>query len=161
MSKWTYLCRTVPDISNLLEPLDDALRTKLIPALTGRPPPNDLECTLFAMPARMGGLGITIPSKQADREHQSSLLITSALQEHILMQNEVYSYEVIAKQLESKATVRNGNEENCSKAADDLMGLLPDSLQRSVKLASEKGASTWLTVLPLSEHGFALHKGAF
>ena len=65
-SKWTYLCRTVPNISHLLKPLDDALQTKLIPALTGRPPPNDLECALFALPARMGGLGITIPSKQAD-----------------------------------------------------------------------------------------------
>ena len=41
------------------------------------------------------------------------------------------------------------------------MELLPDSLRRSVKLASEKGSSTWLTVLPLSEHGFALHKEAF
>ena len=30
-----------------------------------------------------------------------------------------------------------------------------------MKLASEKGSSISLTVLPLSEHGFALHKGAF
>ena len=42
-----------------------------------------------------------------------------------------------------------------------MVELLPAGLQRSVKLASEKGSSTWLTVLPLSEHGFALHKGAF
>ena len=27
--------------------------------------------------------------------------------------------------------------------------------------AKEKGASTWLTAIPLAEHGFALHKGAF
>ena len=160
-SKWTYLSRTIPNISNLLKPLDDTLRTKLIPTLTGRPPPSDLECALFALPARMGGLGVTIPSKQADQEHLSSLLVTSALQDHILSQDEAYGYEVIAKQLESKAIVRNKNKEKSSKAASDLMELLPDSLQRSVKLASEKGSSTWLTVLPLSEHGFALHKGAF
>lgn len=36
----------------------------------------------------------------------------------------------------------------------------PD-LQRSVRAASEKGASAWLTALPIEEHGFALHKGAF
>ena len=160
-SKWTYLSRTIPNISNLLKPLDDTLRTKLIPTLTGRPPPSDLECALCALPARMGGLGVTIPSKQADQEHLSSLLVTSALQDHILSQDEAYGYEVIAKQLESKAIVRNKNKEKSSKAASDLMELLPDSLQRSVKLASEKGSSTWLTVLPLSEHGFALHKGAF
>jgi hypothetical protein len=109
----------------------------------------------------MGGLGITIPSTQADQEHQSSLLVTSALQDHITLQDEAYGYEVIAQQLESKAIVRNRNKENRSKAAGDVLELLPDNLQRSVKLASEKGSSTWLTVLPLSEHGFALHKGAF
>ena len=27
-------------------------------------------------------------------------------------------------------------------------------------LSSEKGASSWLSVLPIEEHGFALHKGA-
>ena len=30
-----------------------------------------------------------------------------------------------------------------------------------MEVASEKGASTWLTVLPLKCHGFFLHKGAF
>ena len=109
----------------------------------------------------MGGLGITIPSMQADQEHQSSLLVTSALQDHILLQDEAYGYEIIAEQLDSKAIVRNKNKEKHSKAAGDLLEHLPDNLQRSVKLASEKGSSTWLTVLPLSEHGFALHKGAF
>ena len=28
-------------------------------------------------------------------------------------------------------------------------------------ITQEKGASSWLTTLPISEHGFALHKGAF
>ena len=108
----------------------------------------------------MGGLGIAIPSQQADREHLSSLMVTSALQDHIILQNEAYGHEVIAKQLESKAIVRNKNRKS-SKAACELTVVLPDSLRRSVELASEKGSSTWLTLLPLSEHGFALHKGAF
>ena len=30
-----------------------------------------------------------------------------------------------------------------------------------MNLAKEKGSSTWLTALPLTEHGFSLHKGAF
>ena len=28
-------------------------------------------------------------------------------------------------------------------------------------MASEKGASSWLTTIPIAEHGFHLHKGAF
>ncbi len=31
----------------------------------------------------------------------------------------------------------------------------------TMALASEKGASSWLTTLPIEEHGFTLHKGAF
>ena len=38
---------------------------------------------------------------------------------------------------------------------------MPSSLQRSMSLAAEKGASTWLSTLPIEEHGFALHKGGF
>ena len=106
-SKWTYICRTIPDISNLLKPLDNALRTKLIPALTRKSPPSDLEWALFALPARLGGLGITIPSQQANQDHLSSQLITSALQDGIKLQDDTYGHEVIAKQLESKVTVKN------------------------------------------------------
>ncbi len=38
---------------------------------------------------------------------------------------------------------------------------LPSSLQRAVESSKECGASSWLTALPISEHGFDLHKGAF
>ncbi len=37
-SKWTYLSRTTPDISEHLEALERIIRMKLIPAMTGRPP---------------------------------------------------------------------------------------------------------------------------
>ena len=38
---------------------------------------------------------------------------------------------------------------------------LSADLQRIMALSSEKGASSWLSALPVHEHGFALHKGAF
>ena len=161
MSKWTYLSRTTPNINCLMIQLDESLRAKLLPALTGRPPPSDLECSLFALPARLGCLGIGMPSKNTDKELQSSLLITSALQDHILLQNHEYGYDILAKQLEFKATIANSNKERSLRDADDLYYLLPDSLQRAVTLVREKGSSTWLTALPLAEHGFTLHKGAF
>ena len=30
-----------------------------------------------------------------------------------------------------------------------------------MEVSQEKGASTWLTALPINDHGFALHKSAF
>ena len=39
--------------------------------------------------------------------------------------------------------------------------LLSNELQHARELACLKGASSWLTVLPLNEHSFSLHKGDF
>ena len=47
------------------------------------------------------------------------------------------------------------------EAATQLRKSLSPTLQKSMDLNMEKGASSWLTVLPLQEHRFALHKQAF
>ena len=39
--------------------------------------------------------------------------------------------------------------------------MLSIELQRAKELACLKGASSWLTVLPLDDHAFSLHKGDF
>ena len=91
LSKWTYLSRVQPNICHLLVPLDTVLRTDLLPAITGHPPPNDLECALFDLPARLGGLGLRLPSRHADREYQCSQSITKPLRDHILDQDGEYS----------------------------------------------------------------------
>ena len=38
---------------------------------------------------------------------------------------------------------------------------MPSDLQHTLTLASERGASCWLSALPVEEHGFVLHKSAF
>ncbi|XP_064384670.1 uncharacterized protein LOC135333619 [Halichondria panicea] len=103
-SKWTYMCHTTPSriMSQRLAPLDEALRKKLIPSLTGTPPPNDTECRLFALPAREGGLGIRIPSKQATHEYNASLFVTSALCNHIIKQDTHYGQDIISESLMAK-----------------------------------------------------------
>ena len=45
--------------------------------------------------------------------------------------------------------------------AQVIRGRMDQQLQRSKELAQEKGSSAWLTVLPMTEHGFLLHKGEF
>ena len=47
------------------------------------------------------------------------------------------------------------------EVATTLKVNLTGPLKRAVELAQEKGASSWLTALPIQEHGFALHKSAF
>ena len=60
-SNWSYVTRTTPSISHLLQPMEDVIREKFVPTLTDRPPPNDVEHHLFSLPARLGGLAIPNP----------------------------------------------------------------------------------------------------
>lgn len=115
-------------------------------------------CTVRS-PCSTRGSGDKIPSKVA--EFQSSLLVTSSLKDHILSQDSVYSHKTIAEQIQCKATISKLNREKSASEANNLYNYLSASLQRAVDLARGKGASTWLTVLPLFEHGFAIHKLAF
>ena len=55
ISKWNYLLRTIPDISDLLQPLEDAIRLRFLPALTGKTGFCNWERDLLELPARLGG----------------------------------------------------------------------------------------------------------
>ena len=71
-SQWTFLCRSMPGTPALFEPLEDAIRQVLIPALLRREV-SDLERDLISLPARMGGLGICKPTEQCIISHTNSL----------------------------------------------------------------------------------------
>ena len=45
--KITYLCRSTPNVEPLQQPLEECVRNLLIPALTGRAPPNNTDRALF------------------------------------------------------------------------------------------------------------------
>jgi len=113
---------------------------------------------LFALPARQGGLEVDTPLKRASQEMSCSLLVTAALQDHIMAQDSEYGYDLYETQMTAKTCVKTEKKEISEKAIDDLVDRLPDCL---VELARERGYSIWLIALPLSEHGFSVHKGAF
>ena len=59
VNKLTYFLWTIPDISDLLQPLETAIFHRFIPALVGKPV-SDVECALLASPVRLGGLGVSL-----------------------------------------------------------------------------------------------------
>ena len=63
--------------------------------------------------------------------------------------------------MQRKAQVSSDNRHRCQEQADAIHHQLSEKLQKAMELAKQKGASSWLTTLPLTEHGFALHKAAF
>ena len=63
--------------------------------------------------------------------------------------------------LNLRNSTKRENRLHLDQEAKDIYAQLPSNLKRCVDLAKEKGASSWLTALLLSEHGFSLHKGEF
>ncbi len=60
-----------------------------------------------------------------------------------------------------KATTTSEKRTKAKQSAANIHEQFPVPLQRGVELAQEKVASTWLTTLPIDNHGFSLHKTAF
>ena len=83
--RWTYFLRTLPDIQDLLEPLEKAISQILIPAITDRQC-NLLYRDILALPARLGGLSLENPSHEAEREYASSKRVTAPLVDQIVAQ---------------------------------------------------------------------------
>ena len=82
--RWTYLTRVLPVTGSLLQPLEDAIRQKFIPSLTGQPPCNDQMRKLLALPPKQGGLGIINPLML--KSYSTSATICQPLVEAILGQ---------------------------------------------------------------------------
>ena len=66
-SRWTYLSRTIPGVSDLFQPLEDTIHQVFIPSLTGCAPPSKLTRDLLALPVRVGGLGLVNPTETSDK----------------------------------------------------------------------------------------------
>lgn len=86
--------------------------------------------------------------------------ITVPLTALIMDQSHQYPNTTKVVQLRIKKESVKVKKHHQSQAAAELDNL-PTNLQRATSLSSEKGSSSWLSTLPITDHGFALHKSAF
>ena len=66
-----------------------------------------------------------------------------------------------AKKLQASKEVKAKKRKEKKEEANLLTQTQDAPQKRAMILSQEKGASHWFTVLPMTEHGFSLHKGAF
>ena len=155
--RWQYVQRTIPDISQLFQPLETAIRDKLIPVLVGRQI-SDVERRILALPVRMGGMGIENPVLTADAEYTASTIITDNLA-NIIYRQEINFDNYDKDQVERTIKETKVTKENRLKAEmNDIMNNVTPKLKRTLELAQEKGAGAWLTATPIQSLGFALNK---
>ena len=158
--KWDYVSRTVPDIENLMQPLEDCIRNIFIPAITGGHECTDVERELLSLPPRLGGLGIINPVKNVEKEFLNSCKLTESLTSHIVNQaigerideNEIYKLrrEISKLRLDDQR-----------KKQSKILDCLEEPEKRRIEMAQEKGASNWLSSLPIQAKGFSLNKQEF
>ena len=85
--KYTFYIRTIPEIKHLLQPLENAIRLKFIPALTDGRMCNDNERDLLSLPPRLGGSGIINLVKICEIEYEFSKEATQILTSAIIKQH--------------------------------------------------------------------------
>ena len=91
---------------------------------------------------------------------EASSKITAPIAAMIALQGK----DPMSASIESKAiksSVRNTKRDNQLAEADAIFNELPPPQQRLLACTREKGASSWLSALPIGEHRFFLHKGDF
>ena len=148
--KWTYFLPTIPDIEDLLQPLEEAIRSVLIPTLLNRTISNQ-DRRILELPVRLGGLGIVNPSTKAKSNYQYSKRVTRPLTEHIIEQKHELPDE--AETLKIKKQVEKDKPgyklQKVEQQAKDVLQEASEEMRRAVKLSQEKGSSSWLLILPL------------
>ena len=85
--------RTIPNISNLLIPIEDTIRNQFIPAITGGFICNEEDQRLLSLPTRYRGLAIPIFHEQADVEYNNLRRITVELTSPITVQQMKYTVD--------------------------------------------------------------------
>ena len=157
---WTFLQRTVEGISAYFQPLEDAIREKLIPALIGKHV-SDVERQIISLPYRLGGLGIQNPVETADQEYATSQEITQDLTQLIIAQDMDITKFDADKSMETKMRLKAAKEISLKQKAEDLKQVMTESSRTYFEGAQEKGASSWLSALPLKKLGYSLNKQEF
>ena len=116
--------------------------------------------TVLALPANLGGIGLINPLDISANQHSMTKKISAPLLQRVIEQDH-RSVGYSESQQQIKAAVRTKKSSRLKQSPKNMQEQLPAPLQRSIELSQEKGASTWLTALPIDNHGFALHKTAF
>ena len=151
--------RAIPDICQHLLKLDQYVEKVFIPAVIDGHIPNNFKRKLLSLPVKLGGIGIVIFADSAKTEYQNSRNTTESLTKLHLQQTTEYN---ISRDKLAKLKY-NIKKVNCNVIQSTSMfdNRLSTNKIRLNKINQEKGASTWLSTLPLKEEGYSLSKQEF
>ena len=146
-SKFTHFLRTIPDIHDYFQPIEDTIANKFTPAISGSHIANDVERELISLPTRYGGLAIPITKDIAKMEYANSRRITEELA--LSINNQDLSYNVDTSSIKKKKDkIKCEKELFYKNKLDEILGNLNVKQKRLNEMAREKGISNWLNGNP-------------
>ena len=158
--KYNYVMRTIPNISDDLKPLDDAIRNTFIKAVFNGYICNDIEMKLLALPIKFGGMGIVMPSEICDDEYQNSLKVTEHTKMKTIQQEMRYDHDTNSKKI--KQNIKNSKRQKHQRNLEMIKAEIVDETKlRALEASLETCASSWLSTLPIRKYGFNLNKQTF
>ena len=152
---------TIESFEDYVDPIQEAIDDLLLPTLFGQtePLPSDLRQLATLTPAQ-GGLGVPDLRFEAPQQFAASTLITAPHVDSITTQSMFMvagenSTEELKRQHQALKTA------SVKSRMESIDSTLPSDLLRSVNQSRDKGASSWLTAVPLVDQGLVLNKQEF
>ena len=159
--KWNYYIRTIPNLSDHLQPLVDVISSDFVLSIFGSKVKN-LVRRLIAHPPKLGGMGITNPIEIASNEYENSIRLTQNLTKMIINQDrfgiiDENEMNEIKKSIAKEREMKQKEQLKSILDSEDLTEIE----RKKMEICQEPGASDWLTALPLRGAGFRLNKQEF
>ena len=114
----------------------------------------------MSLPTRFGGLNISIFPEESQFEYDYSKSVTKTLVDSIVNQEFEATYDQDSI-LKAKSKVRSSRETRSKNKLNACRQHMSEKHLKINNINQQKGVSNWLSVLPLSEHGFVLNKQEF
>ena len=153
--------RTIESFEDYVDPIQEAIDDLLLPTLFGQtePLPSDLRQLATLAPAQ-GGLGVADLRFEAPQQFAASTLITAPHVDSIIGQSKfMLAGENFTEELKRQhQALKTASVKSRMESIDST---LPSDLLRSVNQSRDKGASSWLTAVPLVDQGLVLNKQEF
>ena len=160
-SKFTYCMRTIESFEEYVDPVQQVIDEMFLPTLFGQaePLPDEWSELVTLTPAQ-GGLGIPDLTTEAPQQYSASKTFTKQHVESIKFQSEIMNTN---KQLveELKRDLRTLKADNTKSKIESIDASLNPELLRLTQQARDKGASSWLSAIPLKDQGLTLNKQEF
>ena len=112
--KSSYIMRTIPDISDQLNQLEELVTSEFIPAIIGGIHCSDIERKLLSLPSKLGGLGILIFAEISNQEYEYSLMLSKDISTRIAKQEIQLTSETdlqnIKQKIKSQKTAKTSSK---------------------------------------------------